>query len=282
MKPKVISIIGGRGQMGAMFAKAFRSAGYKVLISGRDTPISHVEAAERGDVVIVTVPIRYTEETLKKIGPHVRKGALLTDFTSVKMMPAKAMTKYSSAEVIAGHPVFGPTSGFAGHTYVLCPIRGESYLKWYKKFLTSLGLIVIIMTPKEHDRAMSKIQVLRYTCDLAFATTLAKLGCSPDKDEALASPLYLMKTYEAGRLLSQDAKLYSDISIENNFSKEIIDTFTDTSKILQKIINNKDKEAYEKLFTEASECFGEYSSNSVSITDELIKKLRKLQKKSLK
>ncbi len=41
-KIKTISIIGGTGQMGSVFAKAFRDKGYEVIISGRKTEITPI------------------------------------------------------------------------------------------------------------------------------------------------------------------------------------------------------------------------------------------------
>src|SRR3989344_3074917 len=92
---KTISIIGGTGRMGQVFAKAFKDKGYNVIISGRNTSINMVEAAQKGDIVIITVPISETESVIKNIGSYVRKEALLTDFTSIKVNPIKWMKKYS-------------------------------------------------------------------------------------------------------------------------------------------------------------------------------------------
>jgi len=118
-KPKTIAIIGGTGKIGGMFAKAFKEKGYEVIIASRETEISMEDAAARGDVVIVSIPIRNTKEVIEKISGNLKKDALLTDFTSVKVMPCKVMEKSFKGEVIGGHPVFGPFTGFKGLVLML-------------------------------------------------------------------------------------------------------------------------------------------------------------------
>ena len=52
-KPETISIIGGNGKLGNKFKKAFRKAGFKVIISDLETTISNKEAAAQGDAVVI-------------------------------------------------------------------------------------------------------------------------------------------------------------------------------------------------------------------------------------
>src|SRR3989344_5989168 len=144
MKPQTISIIGGRGKMGSLFAGAFRQIDYTVLVSDEGNT-NNIQLAEQGDVVIVSVPLEYTEQVIEEIGPYVREEALLTDFTSVKKKPTAAMLKYSRADVVGGHPLFGPSvDSFKGLDMILCPARGEGYLPGYKNALESMGLKVTV------------------------------------------------------------------------------------------------------------------------------------------
>ena len=90
---KTIGIIGGTGKFGQWFRKFFEEQGHKVLIAGRKTELTPVELARTSDIVIVSVPIKNTVETIEHIAPHVREDALLMDFTSLKQEPVKAMLK---------------------------------------------------------------------------------------------------------------------------------------------------------------------------------------------
>ncbi len=79
-----VLIIGGAGQMGAMFAGLFEKSGYRVRILTE----SNWEAAPRLchgiDLALVSVPIEHTVPAIEKIAPFLPATALLTDLTSVK------------------------------------------------------------------------------------------------------------------------------------------------------------------------------------------------------
>lgn len=103
-----IAIVGGTGQLGAAIARRLAKSGRSVIIGSRDAGkaaataaalaqelgcaiegAANVDAAARGDVVIVTVPFASQNATLKEIAPHV-VGKVVVD-TTVPLMPPKVM-----------------------------------------------------------------------------------------------------------------------------------------------------------------------------------------------
>ncbi|MFH1590927.1 MAG: prephenate dehydrogenase/arogenate dehydrogenase family protein [archaeon] len=270
IKPKTIAIIGGRGGMGSMFADAFRKKGYTVLITGRKTALKSIDAAARADVVIVTVPIRSTEKVIAEIGPHMKKDTLLTDLTSIKVKPAKAMLKASGCEVIAGHPLFAPKPGFRDQRFILCPVRGKSYVSWYSTFLKSLGVTVITMTPKEHDKHMAIIQGITHLSNIAMGDSLRKLNYDLKGIDRLSSPVYAIKTHIIGRIIGQDASLYADIEIDNPSTKKTVRTFRDSVDRLARIVERGDKPAFERAFEKIKTYFGPFSKRSMKVTNDII------------
>lgn len=242
MIPRTISIIGGRGKMGSLFADSFRSLGYDVLISDeRNT--NNLELAKQGGVVIVSVPIEKTELVIEEIGPYVRKDALLTDFTSVKMKPIAAMLKYSEAEIIGGHPLFGPgIDSLRGQNMVLCPERRGDYFSWYKNTLELLGLNVSVMTSEEHDKTMAVMQCLTHLSNLTFAYALTKM--SADIQPEATTPAFLLRLYAAKRMLSLEHSLYAGILSENPFGGETVRRYLET--VAEVCVINKDSLGKEK------------------------------------
>ncbi|MCX5844802.1 MAG: prephenate dehydrogenase/arogenate dehydrogenase family protein, partial [Deltaproteobacteria bacterium] len=79
-----IGIIGGTRGMGGWLARFFEKEGYTVHISGRNRGMAVDEIAETCQVVVVSVPIGVTALVIEKVGPHMRKDALLMDLTSLK------------------------------------------------------------------------------------------------------------------------------------------------------------------------------------------------------
>ncbi|XLQ20356.1 MAG: prephenate dehydrogenase/arogenate dehydrogenase family protein [Candidatus Moraniibacteriota bacterium] len=275
MKPKIISIIGGNGKMGSKFAHEFHKRGFEVLIADADTKLTNEEVARIGDVIIVTVPIRDTEAVIKSIMPVVKKGSMVTDFTSVKIKPMDAMIQEvrDDIEIIGGHPLFGPTTDFKKQNFIICNEQGGSYTDWYINFLKSLGLNVLEMTKEEHDKNMAVIQCLTHFSALSLGSTLEKLHYNLEVGESIATPVYLMRLYGVGRILAQDADLYTDMQMYNPFAKEVAIKYKESVDELFQSVDISDENKFNKIFSKSKKYFGNMATRSMEITDKLIKTL---------
>ena len=88
LEQKSIAIIGGTGQLGSALSGRWRAAGLNVLIGSRSgTP--NAEAAQKADIVVVTVPFAAQAETYAQIAPFTA-GKIVID-TTVPLMPPKVM-----------------------------------------------------------------------------------------------------------------------------------------------------------------------------------------------
>jgi NADPH-dependent F420 reductase len=99
-----IAIIGGTGHLGSALAWRLARAGYGVTIGSRSAASAQAKAAElglgtvgmanpdaaqAGDIVILTVPFEAHAATLADIAPHVA-GKIVVD-TTVPLVPPKVM-----------------------------------------------------------------------------------------------------------------------------------------------------------------------------------------------
>lgn len=130
-------------------------------------PATLAEACAQ-DVVVLCVPMAAFEGLTKRIGPLLRRDALVVDACSVKEHPVRAMKRHlpRSASLLATHPNFGPDSAadsLKGRTIVLCRVRmkADAYRR-AKGFLRKKGLLVVELTPREHDRRMASSLVLTH------------------------------------------------------------------------------------------------------------------------
>lgn len=232
--------------MGSLFADAFRKDDYTILVSNERNS-GNIELAKQGEVVIVSVPLEKTEEVIREIGPYVRKEALLTDFTSVKMKPVAAMLHYSQAEVIGGHPLFGPEIDLLeGQNMVLCPARGKEYLSWYKSALESVGMKVIFINPEEHDRTMAVVQCLTHFSNMVFASALTRMDAGELQND-VTTPAYLLRLHAAKRMLSQDPSLYAGILCQNPFTEEAVRAYVDAVAEVSTRVQGHTKTELEEL-----------------------------------
>ncbi|MDE2291081.1 MAG: prephenate dehydrogenase [Elusimicrobia bacterium] len=130
-------------------------------------PVSFEEAA-RQDVVVLCVPIAAFEGAVRRLARHVRPGAVVVDTCSVKERPVAAMRRHlpRSVHILGTHPNFGPDSAadsLEGRVLVLCPARlPRALYARVKRGLARRGLVVVELTPAEHDRRMASSLALTH------------------------------------------------------------------------------------------------------------------------
>jgi prephenate dehydrogenase len=211
-----IGIIGGTRGMGGWLARFFEKEGYCVHISGRNKGMPIAEMADVCQVVVVSVPIGVTASVIEKVGPHMRKDALLMDLTSLKREPVKAMLESSVSEVIGCHPLFGPqVDSIAGQHVVLCPARGEKWISWLKDVLDRNGALVVETTPEKHDRMMAIIQGLNHFNTIMIGLVLSKMGVSFSELCRFATPAFQAKIEIIQKVFCQNPMLYAEIVTMN-------------------------------------------------------------------
>ena len=261
LEPRTIAIIGGHGGMGRSLARLFGDLGHAVLVSDLDTELGAQDAAAMADVVVVSVPIRLTEEVLRAVGPRVRPGSLLMDVTSVKTAPLAAMmevTADTGASVVGTHPMFGPgVHTYTGQRVVLCRGRGDDWYDWTRETFQSRGLVVTETTAEKHDRAMSVVQVLNHFQTQVMGLALARLGVPLEHSLAFTSPAYLLETYVVGRHFAQSPGLYGAIEMLNPRKEEVTRVFKEAAEELSAILVDGDQDRFDAIFDEVRAFFGE-------------------------
>jgi len=275
---KIVGIIGGFGGMGQLFSAVFERAGYKVLCSGRNTPVSNADIASTCDIVIVSVPIHDTVRVIGEIAPLMRKEQVLCDLTSIKIAPIDAMLK-SKAQVIGLHPMFGPSvSTFSGQTITASPARcDEKTRDMLYQIFRNEGAKICPMDPKEHDKIMSIVQGLVHFTTLSVAETIKNTGIPLEAILPVMSPVYRIELGLVGRILGQDPSLYADILQMNPETTGIIEKLSESVASLKEIVVSKDPEKFSTFFTENSNAFRSYIPQATEETDLMIKTLVKMK-----
>jgi NADPH-dependent F420 reductase len=107
VEPKTIAVVGGTGAEGGGLALRWAAAGHKIIIGSRDTEraratakeivgkvraahvegVESLEAAQKAQIVVLTVPYAAQLETVRRIRP-VLDGKILIDVT-VPLVPPK-------------------------------------------------------------------------------------------------------------------------------------------------------------------------------------------------
>lgn len=281
-----VTIVGGYGGMGRVFARLFKSEGCDVVITG-PTEKKGVEASSElgveyrkdnvlgvkdADVVVITVPIAVTAKTIEEVAPHVKKGALLMDLTSVKGWPCELMAKYAKAdvEVVGTHPVFGPRVGSVeGQIFVLTPVRGERWYAWLKDILSRNKARIIESTPAEHDEVMSVVQGLTHFTYISVGKTLKDIGFDVKRSRQFSSPIYDLMLDMVGRIIGQDPHLYAEIQMQNPRVPLVHKAYLKAASELSEVVKRKDEGEFVETMAEAAKHFGD-TERSMGRSDKAI------------
>lgn len=284
-KMKVL-ILGGTGEMGQWFTRFFKERDYEVTVWGKSgkTEIARKlevpfasdleEAVSISDIVIVSVPINVTEETIAEIAPRMKAGSLLMDFTSIKVKPVETMRKFapSEVEILGTHPMFGPTiPTIRGQTVILVPVKGRSE-KWFpriRELFEEGGANVEITTAAEHDRLVSVVQGLTHFAYITIGTTIDRLNFDVKRSRKFVSPVYDIMLDFVGRILGQNPYLYALIQMENPGVLEVHDAFITECEELSKLVRAHDEEGFVKKMKAAAKQYGD-TAHALRKSDKLI------------
>ena len=243
--------------MGQWVKRFFEGQGVSVLVADLDTPQTPAEVARQAEVVMLSVPIPHVAEVVAAVAPLLQPGAVLMDLTSVKQGPMAAMLQAFAGEVVGTHPLFGPgEESIRGHTVVLCPGRGENWLNWLHNLLLSAGARVKITSPEEHDQLMALVQGVTHFMLIALGMAIRRLGVDPSYLDDFATPTFQALHQLTRHLLSQDARLYACIQLQNQANLGALSAFEESVAEILELIQKKDADGLVRLLEGIKEGFG--------------------------
>ena len=231
-----IGIIGAAGGMGKAYATRFASLGHTIFVSDkkqdelqkaysgvRNVAImpTNQEVARNSDLLIYSItPLGSIEEVIRESIGSVKPGAIVGGFTSVKAKEVAALLRYApvGVEVVAMHPMHGPTLDPKGQTFILIPARveGETVTQKLEELLIPLGpKVVHLDSAAEHDKITADTQVLTHFTLFTMGDAWRRLSVIPSAHPTYQNPIDDLKALMTQRLLSQNLDVYSGIAVEN-------------------------------------------------------------------
>lgn len=217
----------------------------------------NIEAIQNADIVIFSVPIEHTSQTIKEVAPHAPEGSLLMDVCSIKTEAVEALMKYApkNVEILPCHPMFGPrVPTIKRQIIVLTPIenRSNNWFNRVERYLTNSECEIIITTPEEHDRYMSIVQGLTHFSFITLASTIRKLHINVEKSRSFSSPVYSLMLDMVSRVIYQNPYLYYSIQKNNKENTNARKTLIKEGTYLSKLIEDGNEEDFVKNMEESS------------------------------
>ena len=209
------------------------------------------KSVAQADIVILATPICTFEEIFRTIAPALKKGCIVTDVGSTKVLPHKWAKKslpkhvnYAGSHPIAGSEQrgveFGRDDLFDNAACIITKdaVTNPSAVRIMKKFWSLLGCRITTMTPQQHDRILSNVS------HLPHALAVALLNASDLKQLKFCGKGFM----DTSRIASGPVNIWSDIFYTNsaNICKGIDKTVKELLK-LKKAVKLKNKKQIEKL-----------------------------------
>lgn len=273
-----IVIVGGNGKLGGLFARYLRASGYPISILDRYDWDNADRILTNADVVIVSVPIANTLETIERLKPYLTENMLLTDLTSVKREPLAKMLAVHKGAVVGLHPMFGPDiASMAKQVVVRCDGRFVERYEWLIEQIQIWGVKIYQTDAAEHDHNMTYVQALRHFSTFANGLHLSKQPINLANLLALSSPIYRLELAMIGRLFAQDAELYADIIMDKPENLDVIESLKDTYQDALAFFENDDRQGFIDAFHQVREWFGDYSEQFLKESRQLLQQANDLK-----
>lgn len=267
----------GVGLIGSSIAKAARARGLAGSIYGYSRrPETRAEIRDLGlcdkvaetlpqavstaDLVILCTPVRTYGAIATEIGPHLRKGAVVSDVGSVKADVVASVSPHLREDVdfVPAHPIAGtaesgPAAGFAelfdNRWCIITPTQTATVggVGRLTAFWQGLGADVEHMTPEHHDL------VLALTSHLPHLIAYTIVGTATGLEDSLKSEVI---KYSAGgfrdftRIAGSDPTMWRDVFLTNRDAVlDVLSRFQGDLDTLRAAVEQGDGDALFDWFT---------------------------------
>ena len=219
-----------------------------------------VEAVADADLVVLCVPVGAMEDVARAIGPHLKRGATLSDVGSVKRAVIDAVAPFvpEGVHFIPAHPLAGtehsgPRSGFAelfdNRFCILVPAAGTdpAAVARLADLWRGMGSNVDEMDADHHDL------VLAVTSHTPHLIAYTMVGVADELRRVTDSEV--IKYSAAGfrdftRIAASDPTMWRDVFLHNKEATlEILGRFTEELFALQRAIRLGDGDHLHAYFT---------------------------------
>jgi chorismate mutase/prephenate dehydrogenase len=272
--PKKWVIVGGGGAMGQLYHRMASRSGHNVQIIEKEDWNNAPNILKGADVIIICVPIHFTEEIIEQISPLLSKNQILADFTSLKSAYLELMLEHHNGPVVGLHPMHGPdVPNLSKQLMVVCEGRRADEADWLIQQFGLWGMRIRKSDPEQHDRAMHLVQGLRHFVALLHASFMNRHELKPDDMLDFSSPIYRAELMMTGRIFAQDPQLYADIVFSDEERLELLRDFLEHHKDLADMVKTGDKETFVHEFREAAAFFGDFADKALTESGYLINRL---------
>jgi prephenate dehydrogenase len=271
LKPRRITVVGGRGGMGQFFTTQLSLAGHDVSILEKDDWNYASRILAEAELVLVCVPTEFTPDVIRNLSKYLAPTSALADITSIKTSIVQLMLECHPGPVMGLHPMFGPgVKSFLSQKIVVCPGREYNAFQWFLDFAEMKGGKLIVCTPEDHDHIMIAIQAIRHFCTFSLGVFMAEAGIDIGRTLEFSSPIYRLEMDIVSRLFAQDSSLYVDILLASEERQKTIGSLASTYSRLAHMVAQKDRAALMQEFEATRSVFRQEAARAIKESNYVI------------
>ncbi len=286
---QLVTIIGGAGAVGELYAELFSRNEYTVAILDSNTKaakqladkngyiLAYENIIEESDIVIFSVPIDKTEQAIKDYAHLIKEHAWAMDTTSVKIEPMQALLDNTGeyVNILGAHPMFRPTIGFNDQNVAFTKQRivdeqNSTELQDIYDMFTNEGAHIIERTADRHDQMMAVIQGLSHLQNLIFTNSIEKSDFDIKELNLISTPVYNMLLDSALRMLAGDPRLPALIQVHNPYCKPLISDIKEIYNMIEDYIDREDVDGLTEFISDLKEYVGQLAEEASNRTDKQI------------
>ncbi len=223
-----------------------------------DSITDDIKDLEDADVIFLTIPVNAIiamMDSLKNVSTHTT----IIDCGSTKEKIVEAIPKEIRANFVAAHPMAGtekagPSAAdrklFRGKVVVLCNTQENDYehLKKAKKLFRDIGMKIIYMDAKEHDRHAAFISHMPHAVSYSLANAVMNQE-DPNAIIAMAGGGFK----DMSRIAKSSPNMWIDVFKQNKENLlEAVDAFSSELEKFKKDIQNEDWDSVREWINKAN------------------------------
>ena len=264
----------GLGLMGGSLSIALRALNKPYHFIGLDHNAAHAQKAlqlglvdeivhdldslSHCDIIFLSVPVDGIISIAQQIKPD-KETCTLIDLGSTKEKISQSIPSDIRANFVTAHPMtgtekFGPSAAIADlykdRVVVLCDMEksGNHQQKVAKKLFEDIGMHLVYMDAKEHDRHAAYISHMPHALSYALANSVMQQEA---KESILALAGGGFK--DMSRIAKSSPNMWEDIFRQNKSNLlEAINTFQTELKKCQKMVENEEWKALNTWMKDAN------------------------------
>jgi prephenate dehydrogenase len=223
-----------------------------------DEIVDSLDAISHCDIIFLTIPVDGIIAVAKVLKPK-NPDCTIIDLGSTKAKISESIPQETRHFFVTAHPMtgtekFGPAAAlpdlYEDKVVVLCDLEksGEHQSKTAKQLFTEIGMKLVFMGAKEHDRHAAFISHMPHALSYALANAVMRQE-DPESIVALAGGGFR----DMSRIAKSSPNMWEDIFRQNQENLlEAIEAFQKELKQCKKMVENEEWQKLNRWMQEAN------------------------------